>query len=52
MGEEAGDQMVAVADPLYALLGRVGDLGQGGCWQVGQIHILEVGSEDAARLVR
>jgi hypothetical protein len=44
-GEEPDDQVVAVTDPLDALGGGVGDLGQGGGGQVGQLHVLELGPE-------
>jgi hypothetical protein len=52
MGQEADDQAVAVTDPLDAVGGGVGDLGQTGRGEVGQLQVLEVGSEDAARLIR
>jgi hypothetical protein len=40
------------SDPLDALLGGAGDLSHGGGGSVCQLEVLEVGSEDAARLVR
>jgi hypothetical protein len=52
VSKEPDHQILALADPLDALLGGVGHLDQGGGGQVGQLHILEVGSEDAAWLVR
>lgn|SRR6266540_7529844 len=45
VGEEPGDQLVAGADALDAVLGRVGDLAQGGAGQVGQLGALEVGPQ-------
>jgi hypothetical protein len=45
-------QRVAIADPLDAVAGLVGDLGHGVAGEGGQLRALEVGSEDAARLVR
>ena len=52
VGQEPDDQAVAVTDPLDAVLGLVGDLGDGVASAVGQLSTLEVGSEDAVRLVR
>jgi hypothetical protein len=52
VSKEPDHQAVAVADSLDALFGGVGDLGQRGGGEVGQLQVLEVGSEDAARLVR
>jgi hypothetical protein len=52
VGEEPDDQAVAVADSLDAVLGLVGDLGDGVAGAVGQLSALEVGSEDTARLIR
>jgi hypothetical protein len=52
VGQEPGDQVLVLADSLDALFGGVGNLGQGRGWQIRQLDILEVGSEDAARLVR
>jgi hypothetical protein len=52
VGREPDHQGVALADALDALFAGVGDLGQGGRGPVGQLEVLEVGSEDAARLVR
>jgi hypothetical protein len=43
VGQESDHQAVALTDPLDALLGGVGDLSQRGRWEVGQLHILEVG---------
>jgi hypothetical protein len=50
--QEPGHRVVALADPLDALGGGVDDLGQGGRGPIRQLQVLEVGSEDAARLVR
>jgi hypothetical protein len=52
VGEEPDDQAVALADSLDALGGGVGDLGDGVAGAVGQLQVLEVGSEDTARLIR
>jgi hypothetical protein len=52
VGEESDGQGLAVTDPLDAVLGLVGDLGDGVAGEVGQLDVLEVGSEDAVRLVR
>jgi len=52
VGQEPDDEAVAVADSLDAVLGMVGDLGHGVGGAVGQLLVLEVGSEDAAWLVR
>ncbi len=43
---------MGVADPLDATLGRRNDVVEGAAGQVGQLHPLEVGSEDDAWLVR
>jgi hypothetical protein len=45
VGEEPGDQVLVLADPLDALFGGVGDLGQGGRGQVRQLDGLEVGPQ-------
>ena len=42
MGQEADDQAVAVADPLDATLGLVGDLGHGVTGEVCQFDALQV----------
>jgi hypothetical protein len=52
VGQEPDDQVLVLADPLDALFGGVDDLSQGGRGPVGQLQVLEVGSEDAAWLVR
>jgi hypothetical protein len=52
VGKEPDDQGLAIADPLDAVLSLVGNLGNGVADAVGQLAALEVGSEDAARLVR
>jgi hypothetical protein len=52
VGQEPGHQAVALADSLDALGGGVGNLGQGGRGQIRQLDVLEVGSEDTARLIR
>jgi len=52
VGQEPDDQAVATADPLDAVLGVVGDLGDGVAGEVGQLAALEVGSEDAAWLLQ
>jgi hypothetical protein len=43
---------VGRSDALNAALGRGGNLGQGRGWQIRQLAAFEVGSEDAAWLVR
>jgi hypothetical protein len=45
VGEEPDDQAVAVADPLDALVGLVGDLGQSVAGEVGQLGALQVGPQ-------
>jgi hypothetical protein len=45
VGKEPDDQAVAVADPLDAVLGLVGDLGDGVAATVGQRASLEVGPQ-------
>jgi hypothetical protein len=45
VGEEADDQRVAITDPLDAVLGLVGDLGDGVGATVGQLATLEVGPQ-------
>ena len=45
MSQEPHHQRVAVADPLDALLGLVGDLGHGVGGAVGQLGALEVGPQ-------
>jgi hypothetical protein len=43
---------MGLADSLHPALGRRDDVLEGLAGQVDQLHPLEVGSEDAARLVR
>ena len=43
VGEEPDHQVLALADSLNALRGRISDLSQGGGRQVRQLHVLEVG---------
>jgi hypothetical protein len=50
VGEEPDDQVVAGADPLDALSGGVGDLGQRGRGQVGELDVLEVGLQILDRI--
>jgi hypothetical protein len=45
-------QPALVADPANPLLGGLKDLGDRVAAKVGRLEVLEVGSEDAARLVR
>ena len=45
MGQEPDHQAVAVADPLDAVLGLVGNLGDGVAGAVGQLAALEVGPQ-------
>jgi hypothetical protein len=52
MGQERPDQLLVVTDPVDALLGGIGDLDDLIAGEVGQLHGLEVGSEDAAWLIR
>jgi hypothetical protein len=52
VGKEPDDERVAVTHALDAELGLVSDLSDGVAGEVGQLSALEVGSEDAARLVR
>jgi hypothetical protein len=51
VGQERPDQLLVVADPVDALLGSIGDLDDLIAGEVGQLHGLEVGSEDAVWLV-
>jgi hypothetical protein len=50
VGQEPDHQVLALADPLDALFGGVGDLGQGGRGPVGQLDILEVGPQSSTGL--
>jgi hypothetical protein len=50
MGEEADDEAVAVADTPDAVLGLVGDLGDGVAGEVGQLVALQVGPQVSAGL--
>ena len=43
VGKEPDHQVLVLADPLDALFGGVGDLGQGGRGPIRQLDILEVG---------
>jgi hypothetical protein len=52
MGQEPDHEVLVLADSLDALGGGVGNLGQGGRGQIRQLDVLEVGSEDTARLIR
>jgi len=52
VGQESDHQALVLADSLDPLVGGVGHLDQGGRGEVGQLDVFEVGSEDAARLVR
>ena len=45
VGQEPDDQVLAPADALDALFGRVGDLGQAGRGQIGELDILVVGPQ-------
>ena len=42
MSKKSEDQVLVLADPLDALFGGVGDLGQAGRGQIRQLHTLEV----------
>jgi hypothetical protein len=52
LGQEPDHEALVLADSLDALGGGVGNLGQGGRGQIRQLDVLEVGSEDTARLIR
>jgi hypothetical protein len=45
VGEEADHQAVTVADPLDAVVGLVGDMGDGVAGAVGQLAALQVGPQ-------
>jgi hypothetical protein len=45
VSKEPDHQAVALADSLDAVFGGVGNLGQGGRRQVGQLQVLEVGPQ-------
>jgi hypothetical protein len=45
VGQEPEDQILVLADTLDALGGGVGDFGQGGRGEVGQLQVLEVGPQ-------
>src|SRR5215213_8463742 len=45
MSQEPDHQVLVLADSLDALGGGVGDLGQGGRGQVGELDVLEVGPQ-------
>ena len=45
MGQEPDDQVLVLADPLDALGGGIGHVGQGGTREVGQLEVLEVGPQ-------
>ena len=45
VGQESDCQVLVLADPLDALDGGVGDLGERRGWQVGELDVFEVGPQ-------
>ena len=50
VGQEPNDQVLALADALDALLGGVGDLGQGSGGPIRQLQVLEIGPQALDRV--